>query len=408
MKFALVNPDWNFEGSIYFGCREPHLPLELGYAQKILEEKGHEAVLIDAHLEGLGREEVRQRVASCRPDFTVLTTAPTYLFWRCPPPEMRIPMQLCAELRPVGGVLIAVGPHGSVTPGRTLQKLEADLVIRGEFEQVLPKLAGGCRSDWDGVCALAYDVGGRLHITGPAHEADMTTLPILEWPAEMIRRHQHHHHRFDSVPVPGPGAEVEASRGCPFRCSFCARQDFRSRYRKRPTERVIQEIELLVSQHVSYIYFIDEIFFPDEELLRELARLPVRFGIQTRIDLWSPERLKLLGDAGCASIEAGLESITAAGRMSFGKVDLIPEDEVIERLGCAKRHVPFVQATLMDATGDDPRVVETWREALQNKGIWVNRPVPLFPYPGSGEYEKCWGSPDDEAWGEGPRTLPRR
>ena len=110
MKFALVNPDWNFEGSIYFGCREPHLPLELGYAQKILEEKGHEAVLIDAHLEGLGREEVRQRVASCRPDFTVLTTAPTYLFWRCPPPEMRIPMQLCAELRPVGGVLIAVGP----------------------------------------------------------------------------------------------------------------------------------------------------------------------------------------------------------------------------------------------------------------------------------------------------------
>ena len=94
------------------------------------------------------------------------------------------------------------GTHGSVTPGRTLQKLEADLVIRGEFEQVLPKLAGGCRSDWDGVCALAYDVGGRLHITGPAHEADMTTLPILEWPAEMIRRHQHHHHRFDMSPVP--------------------------------------------------------------------------------------------------------------------------------------------------------------------------------------------------------------
>ena len=51
----------------------------------------------------------------------------------------------------------------------------------------------------------------------------------------------------------------------------------------------------------------------------------------------------------------------------------------------------------MDATGDDPRVVETWREALQNKGIWVNRPVPLFPYPGSGEYENL-GSPDDEAW----------
>ena len=30
MKVALVNPPWTFDGSIYFGCREPHLPLELG------------------------------------------------------------------------------------------------------------------------------------------------------------------------------------------------------------------------------------------------------------------------------------------------------------------------------------------------------------------------------------------
>ena len=37
MKFALVNPHWSFEGSIYFGCREPHLPLEYGYAKALLE-----------------------------------------------------------------------------------------------------------------------------------------------------------------------------------------------------------------------------------------------------------------------------------------------------------------------------------------------------------------------------------
>ena len=37
MKVALVNPRWSFEGSIYFGCREPHLPLELGYARALLE-----------------------------------------------------------------------------------------------------------------------------------------------------------------------------------------------------------------------------------------------------------------------------------------------------------------------------------------------------------------------------------
>ncbi len=30
MKVALVNPRWTFEDSIDFGCRESHLPLELG------------------------------------------------------------------------------------------------------------------------------------------------------------------------------------------------------------------------------------------------------------------------------------------------------------------------------------------------------------------------------------------
>ena len=50
MKIALVNPPWSFEGSIYFGCREPHLPLEFGYAKALLETHGHEVLLVDAQL----------------------------------------------------------------------------------------------------------------------------------------------------------------------------------------------------------------------------------------------------------------------------------------------------------------------------------------------------------------------
>ena len=40
MRVALVNPPWSFEGSIYFGCREPHLPLELAYAKAKLDAPG--------------------------------------------------------------------------------------------------------------------------------------------------------------------------------------------------------------------------------------------------------------------------------------------------------------------------------------------------------------------------------
>ncbi len=99
MRYALVNPNWTFEGSIYFGCREPHLPLEYGYSEALLRAAGHEALLVDAQLENLSAEEVRQRVNDFDPHFTVVTTAPSYLFWRCAPPELRVPQETIQLLR---------------------------------------------------------------------------------------------------------------------------------------------------------------------------------------------------------------------------------------------------------------------------------------------------------------------
>ncbi len=49
-------------------------------------------------------------------------------------------------------------------------------------------------------------------------------------------------------------------------------------------------------------------------------------------------------------------------------------------------------------TGDDADIVESWRHNLDLYGVWANKPVPLFPYPGSPEYTRMWGAPDDDAW----------
>jgi hypothetical protein len=35
---------------------------------------------------------------------------------------------------------------------------------------------------------------------------------------------------------------------------------------------------------------------------------------------------------------------------------------------------------------------------MHDAGVWANDPVPLFPYPGSPDYRKLWGEPDDQAW----------
>lgn len=394
MKVALVNPNWSFEGSIYFGCREPHLPLELGWCRQLLEQAGHRVLLLDAHLFGLGHADLQAELRRFAPDLTVVTTAPTYLFWRCAPPELRIPIELVQALDGVAGRIVAVGPHGSTTPRAALRKLGVAGVVMGECEETMARIAGG---EWEDVPGLATWRRGEIQVNGGPQAARFADAPPLDWPEEWIRRHHHHHHRFDAEPS-GPGAEVEASRGCPYSCTFCAKENFRDRYRRREPEAIAQEVAALQAQGAEYVYFIDEIFLPNRPLLEALVGSGLKFGVQTRIDLWKPDMLELLGRAGCVSIEAGVESLTREGRAELAKNCKLETEELANRLIEAKRHVPFVQANLLEMPEDDEALVVAWRERLQSCGVWANDPVPLFPYPGSPDYRKLWGLPDDHAW----------
>jgi len=394
MRFALINPNWTFDRSIYFGCREPHLPLEYGYAKALLEEAGHEAAIIDGQLFDMSLEQIRGRVADLDPDVAVIATAPSYLFWRCPPPELRVPQEVARTLRPHARLLVAVGPHASVTPRAALAKLSVDMVVMGECEEVLTRIADSPREEIDGV---AYRTNGGVTVQGAPQAADLARLPALAWPDEWVHRHRHHHHRFDDKPL-GPGAEMETSRGCPYHCSFCAKIDFRDRYRKRPLPAIAEELDRLIAQGIEYVYFIDEIFLPNRELLELIQARNVKFGIQTRLDIWKPELIELLGQAGCVSVEAGVESLSEAGRAELDKNCRMDTDALTERLILARRHIPFVQANLIRMPQDDADSVRRWREGLQAEGVWANDPVPLFPYPSSPDYRKLWGVPDDRAW----------
>jgi B12-binding domain/radical SAM domain protein of rhizo-twelve system len=323
----------------------------------------------------------------------VITTAPTYLFWRCAQPELQVPREIANVLRNLAPILVAVGPHGSTTPRAVMRKLPVDIVVMGECEHTVTRLANGER-DLSGIC---YRSDGGVRVNGGPQAAPFIDQPPLTWPDTTICCHDHHHHRFEAAPVE-PGAEVEASRGCPYHCTFCAKDDFRNAYRRRPVESVLAEVAALQRQGVEYVYFIDEIFLPNAALLQGLRGRGLKFGVQTRIDLWKPATLELLGRAGCVSVEAGVESLTPEGRDALDKRCRLTTDQLAERLIEAKRHIPFVQANLIEMAQDDDGEVERWRIRMREAGVWANDPVPLYPYPGSPDYRRLWGEPDDDAW----------
>ncbi len=396
MKFALVNPRWSFEGSTYFGCRDPHLPLELLHAREELRKAGHDVVLVDAQMESLSPEETRARLG--QPDFVVIPTAPSYLFWRCPPPELRVPREWVSALRSeLEAKFVLIGPHGSVTPAATLRKTGCDVVIRGEHDQVLPLLA---TEPWEKVAGVCWQDADGIHLSDGLGVTAMSALGPIDLSDYPVELHTHKHHVFEHVE--GLGAELEFARGCPWSCSFCNKTLFRNKFRERPVAAVLAEIDALIARGVTYVYFIDEIFGVGKQvrvLLEEIAKRPLKIGFQTRIDLWDEAGFDLLGRAHTISIECGIESITEAGRDEMNKNCRMSTERIAELLAYAKTRIPWVQANLIRIAQDDDEAVQQWQAELKARGVWVSEPVPMFPFPGSPLYVQTFRTaPDDEAW----------
>ena len=396
MKFALLNPNWDFKGSTYFGCRDPHVPLELMFASDQLHSAGHETLLIDAQTDNLTLPEARRRVDSFCPDFLVIPTAPSYLFWRCPPPELRVPMEWFAGLE-TPAIKVAIGPHPSATPATTLRKLGCDVVLRGEPDEILPELAS---RPWDQITGCCFKEEDGFHISPGSAVTEMRALGPLDFGNYNVEAHWHRHHVFTNDQ--GLGAELEFARGCPWACTFCNKTLFRNKFRERSVDAVLQEIDTLIARGVQYIYFIDEIFGVGKNvrrLLEGIAERPLKIGFQTRIDLWNEETLDLLGRAHCISMECGIESITEEGREELHKNCRIDTRRIGELLVHARRRIPWVQANLILTEKDDRAEIRRWQDDLKAKGVWVSDPVPMFPFPGSPLYNQTFAAqPDDNAW----------
>jgi radical SAM superfamily enzyme YgiQ (UPF0313 family) len=106
-----------------------------------------------------------------------------------------------------------------------------------------------------------------------------------------------------------------ASRGCPFRCNWCAKPIFGDRYYLRAASDVAEEMRLLKEEYgAQHLWFADDIFGLNRHWLEEFAvavdtlRCALPFKIQARADLVTNETAAALRRAGCAEVWMGVES----------------------------------------------------------------------------------------------------
>lgn len=278
---------------------QPYPPLQTLLAAALLRERGFEVAVADITLAESPDAMFRAALAQHRPKVVaVVEDSFNFLTKMCTTVNRELAFRMASAAAEAGVPAIANGSDASDRP-RAYREAGFAEVITGEVEQALVDVAG------------CY-VHGKTGHTGPrAPIEDLDSLPDAAWDLIDVSQYraawQKAHGRFS--------INLVSSRGCPFRCNWCAKPVFGSNYRYRSAERVAREMSRVKRElGAEHIWFADDIFALSPQWTYEFAdavdRLDaaVPFKMQSRCDLMTRETVGALRRAGCAEVWMGAES----------------------------------------------------------------------------------------------------
>jgi radical SAM superfamily enzyme YgiQ (UPF0313 family)/GT2 family glycosyltransferase len=324
MKVFLGNSPWSHKGmyGVRAGSRWPHFenqhheympfPFFLAYAAAVLEEADQDVLLVDGIAERLDDESFYRRVERFAPALVVLEVSTSSIrkdeeHWKA----------IRARLGPEARIALS-GIHWLMhEPGWLGEHPEVDYVLVGEYEHTLRELAQRLDAGEavDGIAGLIdRDAGGAPRFDG--RRPVIEDLDALPWPARHFL--PMYDYRDEPGSIPRPSVQMWGSRGCPYRCSFCAWPQIMYggfKYRTRDVNDVIDETEWLVREWgFKSVYYDDDTFNIGKRRMlrfcRELRerRIGVPWAIMARIDGMDEEVLEAMAGAGLAALKYGVES----------------------------------------------------------------------------------------------------
>ncbi|XHH08314.1 MAG: B12-binding domain-containing radical SAM protein [Candidatus Bathyarchaeia archaeon] len=336
-KVALVNPP-ALEGVFH---HHPYLPMGLAYLAAVLEEKGNQVIVFDCIAEGIGQNQLKQKLAEFNPDVVGISSM--------------TPMALSTMMAAKGAketcpntTVVLGGPHATFMDKEILANEPAvDVIVRGEGEVTLAELTqrivnGVGLNSADGI---TYRHQGQI-VQNPdrAYIQNLDELPFPAYnhfPLEKYRL-------FGKLFFP-----VITSRGCPFQCNFCTTSRILGKqYRVRSPKNIGHELELLKREYDADSFtFYDDTLTLDKKRLYDICdeiksrKLNIPWDCQTRVDQISEEMFAKMKATNCQQVFFGAESGCQSVLKAVNKRTTVEQNEAAIKM--AKKAGLFVAISII-------------------------------------------------------------
>ena len=375
---------------------QPYPPLGTLYAAALLRQKGFSVALFDSMLENpeQGFPEMFQRV---RPKVVAIYEDNfNFLSKMCLSRMRQIAFGMIETARTGGSAVVVNGSDSSDHFAEYLNK-GADYVLMGEAEwtllELIESLIAGSGKRPEDIRGLTYFDRKRQSVVRTPSRPLMPNLDLLPFPSrDLVHMEQYRDawkraHGFFSLNLVG-------SRGCPYRCNWCAKPIYGDSFHARAPEHVAAEmLELRNVFGAEHLWFADDLFGIREPWVRDLAHhvqsrnAAVPFKMQSRVDLMNGRTARFLQQAGCAEVWMGVES---------GSQKILDAMEKGTQVGQSLRAVQHLRANRIRACFfiQFGYPGETWRDVQETvRLVRETRPDDIgvsvsYPLPGTKFYDR--------------------
>ena len=287
-------------------------PFFLSYSAGVLEEYGCEVLLADGIAEGISEKEFIERITSFAPALIVLEVSTI---------SIKVDLALAKKLRKIVGKDVKIafcGLHAYMYQSPFLeQHAFLDFVLVGEYEYTLKDLTVHLEKEQrlENVPGLIFrDAGGNVIVN--KRRPLIANLDELPWPARQHLPMENYHDEPGNIPR--PSVQIQASRGCPFGCIFCAWPQIiygNRQYRTRDPLDVVDEFEWLVKNWgFKSVYFDDDTFNIGEARVLKICdglrerRIETPWAAMCRADTMTPKMLETMVASGLHAVKYGVET----------------------------------------------------------------------------------------------------